>query len=57
VKKLSRFSTGQNVLREQRKKQLDWLGTNTNGITSQSHPLFACSREQIHLVENRLKWL
>ncbi len=28
---------------------------NTDDITSQSHSLFACSREQIRLVENRLK--
>ncbi len=40
--------------REQRKKQLDWLATNTDVITSQSHSLFACSREQIRQVENRL---
>ncbi len=31
--------------REQRKKQLDWLVTNTDDITSRSHSLFACSRE------------
>ena len=41
--------------REQRKKQLDWLATNTDDITSQSHSLFACSREQFRQVENRLK--
>ena len=41
--------------REHRKKQLDWLATNTDDITSQSHSLFACSREQIRQVENRLK--
>ena len=29
--------------REQREKQLDWLATNTDDITSQSHSLFACS--------------
>ena len=38
-------------------KQLDWLATNTDDITSQSHSLFACSREQIRQVENRLKGL
>ena len=40
---------------QQRKKQLDWLATNTDDIISQSHSLFACSREQIRQVENRLK--
>ena len=35
--------------------QLDWLVTNTDDINSQSHSLFACSREQIRQVENRLK--
>ena len=34
-------------LGEQRKKQLDWLVTNTDDIISQSHSVFACSREQI----------
>ena len=46
---LSRFST-----RRTEKKQLDWLATNTDDITSQSHSLFACSREQIRQVGNRL---
>ena len=41
----SRFSTRRTCSREQRKKQLDWLVTNTDDITSQSHSLFACSRE------------
>ena len=40
--------------REQRKKQVDWLPTNTDVITSQSHSLFACSHKQIREVENRL---
>ena len=31
-----------------------WLATNTDVITSQSPSLFACLREQIRLVENRL---
>ncbi len=53
---LSRFSTWRICSREQRKKQLDWLVTNTDDITSQSHSLFACSREQIRQVENRLYW-
>ncbi len=52
---LSRFSTWRICSREQRKKQLDWLMTNTDVITSQSHSLFACSREQIRQVKNRLK--
>ncbi len=51
---LSRFSTWRICSREQRKKQLDWLATNSDDITSQSHSLFACSREQIRQVENRL---
>ena len=51
---LSRFSTWRICSREQRKKQLDWLATNTDDITNQSHSLFACSREQIRQVENRL---
>ena len=38
--------------REQRKKQLDWLVTNTDDITTQSHSLFACSREKNRKVEN-----
>ena len=49
-----RFSTWRICSREQRKKQLDWLVTNTDDITTQSHSLFACSREQIRLAENRL---
>jgi hypothetical protein len=40
--------------REQRKQQLDWLATNTDDITSQSHSLFGCSREKNRQVENRL---
>ncbi len=48
------FSTRRICSREQRKKQLDWLVTNTDDITSQSHSLFACSREQVRQVENRL---
>ncbi len=49
---LSRFSIRRICSREQRKKQLDWLATNTDVITSQSHSLFACLREQIRQVEN-----
>ena len=52
---LSLFSTRRICSREQRKKQLDWLATNTDDITSQSHSLFTCSREQIRQVENRLQ--
>ncbi len=40
--------------REQRKKKLDWLVTNTDDITSQSHSLFACSREKNRQVGNGL---
>ena len=49
---LSLFFTGRICLREQRKKQPDWLATNTDVITSQSHSLFACSRENHRQVEN-----
>ena len=38
--------------REKRKKQYDWLAINTDGITSQSHSLFACSCETNRQVEN-----
>jgi hypothetical protein len=41
--------------REQRKKQVDWLATNTDDITTQSHSLFAFSREKNRQVENGLK--
>ena len=49
---LSLFSTRLICSREQRKKQLDWLATNTDDITTQSHSLFACSREKHRQVEN-----
>ncbi len=43
--------------REQRKKQLDWLATDTDDITTQSHSLFACSREKKHAKwKTGLKW-
>jgi Na+-transporting NADH:ubiquinone oxidoreductase subunit NqrA len=29
------------------KKQFDWLATNTDDITIQSHSLFPCSRKKI----------
>jgi hypothetical protein len=51
---LSLFSTRRTCSREQRKKQLDWLATNTDDITNQSHLLFACSRENTRQVENGL---
>jgi hypothetical protein len=36
------------------KKQLDWLATNTDDITtSQSHSRFAFSRQKISQLENR----
>jgi hypothetical protein len=40
------FPPGRICSREQRKKQRDWLATNTDVITTQSHPLFPCSREK-----------
>jgi hypothetical protein len=40
------FPLGEFVRANRKKdKQLDWLATNTDDITSQSHSLFACSRE------------
>ena len=54
---LSRFSTRRICSREQRKKQLDWLGRNTDNTISQSHSLFACSREKNGQVENGLEEL
>ena len=41
--------------REQRKKQLDWLATNTDNFTAQSNSHFACLREKSRQVENGLK--
>ena len=35
------FSTRQICSRERRKKQFDWVATNTDNITTQSHTLFA----------------
>ncbi len=49
----SLFSTRQIGSREQRKKQLDWLVTNTDDITTQSHSLFACLREKITMGRKR----
>jgi hypothetical protein len=48
------FSTRPIRLREQRKKQPDWLATNTDDITNQSHSLFTCSREKIAKLKNGL---
>jgi hypothetical protein len=39
-----------------REKQFDWLATNTDDITTQSHSLFACRREKNRQVENSV-WL
>jgi hypothetical protein len=41
---MSLFSTKGICSREQRKRQLDWLATNTDVITSQSHSCFARSK-------------
>ena len=56
-----RFPLGDFFSREQRKKQLDWLATNTDDIISQSNSLFACfplgdffSREQ---AKSECDWL
>ena len=54
VRDQSLFSTRRLCSREQRKKQPYWLATNTDDITSQSHSLFACSREKNRQVENGL---
>jgi dynein heavy chain len=40
--------------REQREKPPDWLATNADEITSQSHSCFACSREKYCHVVNGL---
>ncbi len=48
------FPLGEFVRANREKKQLDWLATNTDDIISQSHSLFACSREEHRQVENRL---
>ena len=42
----SLFSTRRICSREQSEKQFHWLATNTDDITTQSHSLFACSREK-----------
>ena len=51
---LSLFSTRRICSRKQRKKQLDWLATNTDDNIIQSHSLFACWREKNRQVENGL---
>ena len=49
------FPLGEFVRANREIKQLDWLATNTDDITTQSHSLFACSPEKNRQVENRLK--
>ncbi len=44
---LSMFSTWRICSREQRKKQFDWLATNTDDIATQSHSLFLLVRAKI----------
>ena len=52
----SLFFTRRICSREQRKKQLDWLATNTDDFITQSHSFFACSRKKKYRqVENELK--
>jgi hypothetical protein len=53
--KYSLFSVRQICSRKKRKKQFDWLTTNTDVITTQSHSLVACSREKNREVKNELK--
>jgi hypothetical protein len=43
---LSLFSTRRICSHEQRKKQRDWLETNTDDITQSHSFFFACSREK-----------
>jgi hypothetical protein len=40
------FSIRHDCSRKQRKRRLDWLVTNNDDISSQSHSIFACSREK-----------
>ncbi len=40
------FPLGEFVHVNRKKTQLDWLATNTDDITTQSHSLFACSHEK-----------
>jgi hypothetical protein len=49
------FPTRRICSREQRKKQFDWLATNTDDITAQSLSLRAYWREKNLRVENGLK--
>ncbi len=52
---MSPFSTRRICSREQRKKQVDWLATDTDDIAIQSHSPLACSREKNRQEENGLK--
>ncbi len=52
---LSRFSTWRICSREQANSECDWLVMSSVFVASQSSCFFLCSREQIRLVENRLK--
>ena len=49
---LPQFPTSQSYPRKQGEKQLDWLATNTDVITTQSRSLLAFSREKNHQVKN-----
>jgi hypothetical protein len=49
------FSTRQIFSHKQRKKQFDWLATNTDVITSQSHSIFARLRKKNCQVESEIK--
>jgi hypothetical protein len=48
------FPLGEFVRANREKGKLDWLATNTDDITNQSHSLLACSCEKNRQVENRL---
>ncbi len=52
---LSPFSTWQFFSYEQAKSECDWMVMSSVFVTSQPSCFFLCSREQIRLVENRLK--
>jgi hypothetical protein len=51
----SPFSTWRFFSREQVKSECDWVVMSSVFVASQSSCFFLCSREQIRLVENRLK--
>ncbi len=48
------FPLGEFVRTNREKKQLDWLATNTDDVTTQSHSYFACSREKIAKWKTRI---